>query len=244
MAASVTSTKPSRTKPAVLSPNIRRHLGERLVAAYGQEDMEASLTHFADLLARLDAALAEAKGSDERVFRTGLMDATSNLFSYAMSLTRNSSAADDLVQETMMRAWRGRSSYQSETNLGAWLFTIMRNAFYTAKKKYAREVADSEGDHAGRLVSLPEQGGYLDLQDVQVALGQLPPPMRQALMLITLENVSYDDAARIMNCRTGTVKSRVWRARQQLAALLGYTGADIGADGAMLSALSVPGGAD
>lgn len=241
MAASLTTIRPDKIGPAVLSPDIQKHLGEQLAAVYSQEDASTPLAHFADLLAQLDAALAEAKGSDESAFRAGLLEAIPSLFGFAMSLIRNPTAADDLVQETMMRAWRSRHRYQAETNLGAWLFTIMRNTFYSVHRKRAREVPDSDGDHAARLTSLPEQSGHLDLQDMQVALSRLPSPMRQALMLITVENVSYEDAARIMNCQIGTVKSRVWRARQQLAALLGYTGAEVGADSAILSALGMSG---
>ena len=203
MAASVTTLKPDKIGPAVLSLDVRHHLGQRLAAAYSQADAEPSLDHFSDLLARLDAALAEAKGSDERAFRVGLMEAIPSLFKFAMSLSRNRTTADDLVQETMMRAWRSRQSFEAGTNLCAWLFTIMRNAFYTVSRKHSHEVADSDGDHAARLASLPEQSGYLDLQDVQAAIDRLPPPMREALMLITVENVSYEDAARIMNCRDG-----------------------------------------
>jgi RNA polymerase sigma-70 factor (ECF subfamily) len=235
--APVTISALHKIEPCILSPEVRRHLGGCLAAAYGQGDAASSLDHFADLLARLNAALANAQGSDELAFRSGLLEATSYLFRFAMSLTRDRTAAGDLVQDTMLRAWRSRCSFQAGTNLNAWLSTIMRNRFYTVRRKHTQEVADIDGDYAARLTSLPEQGGHLDLQDVQAALGRLSPPLREALMLVTLENVSYENAARIMNCQVGTVKSRVWRARRELASILGYTGGEIGADGAMLSAL-------
>ena len=82
---------------------------------------------------------------------------------------------------------------------------------------------------------MPEQGGHLDLQDVRAALDRLAPVMREALVLVAIENMSYEEAAAVMNCRIGTVKSRVWRAREQLARMLGYSGSEIGNDGVMLS---------
>ena len=116
----------------------------------------------------------------------------------------------------------------------------MRNQYYSVHRKHAREVQDSDGDYAGRLATLPEQNGHLDLQDVTVALDKLPAAMREALILVALEDLSYEDAARVMNCQIGTVKSRVWRARQQLAIHLGYSGSEVGADHTTLSAISMP----
>src|ERR1700712_3090206 len=100
MAASVTTIRPGKSGPAVLSLDIQQHLGARLAAIYSHGDASLALDHFADLIARLDAALTKAQGSDELVFRTGLLEATPHLFRFAMSLTRNPTAADDLVQDT------------------------------------------------------------------------------------------------------------------------------------------------
>jgi RNA polymerase sigma factor (sigma-70 family) len=125
--------------------------------------------------------------------------------------------------------------YQRGTNLEAWLFTILRNVFYSQHRKLGREIADADGNHAERLTSIPEQSGHLDLQDVRAALDRLAPVMREALILVAIENLSYEEAAAVMNCRIGTVKSRVWRAREQLARMLGYSGSEIGSDGVMLS---------
>ena len=220
-----------------LTDAIRLHLGEHLRTTYAASLQAPPPPHLGDLLARLEGILADVQTRDDAAFRSGLLEAATSLHSFAISLTRNPSAADDLVQDTLLRAWRSRGSFKVGTNLGAWLFTIMRNAFYSVHRKHAREVADSDGDHAARLTSLPEQGGHLDLQDVQAALGRLSPPMREALILVAVENVSYEEAATILNCRIGTVKSRVWRARDQLAHMLGYTGAEIGADHLTLSAI-------
>ncbi|WP_375464756.1 sigma-70 family RNA polymerase sigma factor [uncultured Methylobacterium sp.] len=235
------ASQPSRPDRPALSGAIRTHLGDHLRAAYAASRQTPPSANLADLLARLEGVLAAAQGRDEQAFRAGLLDAAPSLHSFAISLTRNPTTADDLVQDTLLRAWRSRGSFKVGTNLGAWLFTIMRNAFYSVHRKHAREVADSDGDHAARLTSLPEQGGHLDLQDVQAALGRLAPTMREALMLVAVENVSYEEAATILNCRIGTVKSRVWRARDQLANMLGYTGAEIGADHLTLSAIGSDG---
>jgi len=97
-------------------------------------------------------------------------------------------------------------------------------------------VQDEDGAQAERMVSLPEQGGHLDLSDVQAALDRLAPPMRQALVLVAIENLTYEETAAVMQCRIGTVKSRVWRARTQLAEMLGYTGLEVGSDDVMLAA--------
>ncbi|KAA0123382.1 sigma-70 family RNA polymerase sigma factor [Methylobacterium sp. P1-11] len=216
---------------------VRAHLGTLLGRTYDRIGLEAgAITDpFADLLARLESALAQAEGERDRTFRAGLLDVVPALHRFAVSLTRDPAAADDLVQDTLLRGWRGRGGFTPGTNLEAWLFTILRNVFYSQHRKQGREVADTDGNYAERLTSIPEQGGHLDLQDVRAALDRLAPVMREALVLVAIENLSYEEAAVVMNCRIGTVKSRVWRAREQLARMLGYNGAEIGSDGVMLS---------
>ncbi|SDA21420.1 RNA polymerase sigma-70 factor, ECF subfamily [Methylobacterium sp. UNC378MF] len=216
---------------------VRAHLGTLLGRTYDRIGLEAGAitAPFADLLARLDSALAQAEGERDRTFRAGLLDVVPALHRFAVSLTRDPAAADDLVQDTLLRGWRGRGGFTPGTNLEAWLFTILRNVFYSQHRKQGREVADTDGNYAERLTSIPEQGGHLDLQDVRAALDRLAPVMREALVLVAIENLSYEEAAVVMNCRIGTVKSRVWRAREQLARMLGYNGTEIGSDGVMLS---------
>ena len=167
-----------------------------------------------------------------------MMEVVPALHRFARSLTHDPSAADDLVQDTLLRAWRGRAGFRPGTNLEGWLFTILRDVFYSAQRKRGREISDSEGERAGRPTTPPEQGGHLDLQDVRAALGRLAPVMREAPVLVALENLSYVEAAAVMRCRIGTVKSRVWRAREQLGRMLGYTGAEIGSDGVALSMMT------
>jgi len=231
---------PSEEAP-MLPEAIRTHLGRMLGLAYAEvpEGEGQSSERFAGLLSRLERALVVQGDCDERAFRAEFLAMLPRLHNFAMSLARNPALADDLVQDTMLRAWRSRSRFVAGTNLGAWLFTIMRNAFYSLHRKDAREVGDTDGDLAERVATVPEQSGHIDLQDAQTALEKLPPLMRQALILVAIENLSYEEAAEVMACRIGTVKSRVWRAREQLARLLGYETAEIGADAMTLSALGV-----
>lgn len=219
-----------------LSDEIRQHLGRLLAAAYVEVKPEPyGIERFADLLTRLGATLDEASRRDAAEFRDRLLAMTPGLRRFAISLTRDSAAADDLVQETLLRAWDKQSSFAMGTNFEAWLFTILRNVFYTTQRKRSREISDGDGIHAERLVSIPEQDGRLDLGDMRVALDRLTPTMREALVLVTVENLTYEEAAAIMGCQVGTVKSRVWRAREQIVRMLGYGGSEVGSDAVTLS---------
>lgn len=221
----------------VLSERIRRHLGSLLAAAYTQDQTGLSATVcFADLLGRLDTALGDARDRNDAAFQGLLLAVVPALRRFALSLARDASAADDLVQETLLRAWRNQARFEPGTNFEAWTFTILRNQFNTVWSK-RREVQDNDGADAARLAAPPDQMGRLDLQDLQAALDRLPTTMREALMLVTFSDLSYEEAAAIMGCRVGTVKSRVSRARELLARALGYTGAEVGTDTVMLSAL-------
>ena len=227
---------PGESDP-VLSEPIRRHLGRLLAAVYARNQAELSATdRFADLLIRLDAALGDVHGRDEVAFQGLLVAVVPALHRFALSLARDATVADDLVQETLRRAWRNRARCEPGTNFEAGTFTILRNQYYTDWRKH-REVRDDAGTYAARLASPPDQTGRLDLQDLQAGLDRLPAVMREALMLVTLSDLSYEEAAAVMGCRIGTVKSRVSRARDRLARALGYTGAEIGNDAVMLSAL-------
>jgi len=152
--------------------------------------------------------------------KADLISAVPNLRAFALALCGNADKADDLVQETLVRAYGSLSSFAEGTNLMAWLVTILRNAYYSEYKKRRREVADPEGIIAGQLVSPPAQNAHMDLLDFRAALQQLPPDQREALILIGASGFSYDEAGSICNCAAGTVKSRVNRARERLSDLL------------------------
>lgn len=154
-----------------------------------------------------------------------------SLRAFAMSLTGSHDRADDLVQETLMKAWSAYASFTEGTSLRAWLFTIMRNSFFSTHRKRRREVQDVDGLAAARMVSSPTQLGHLDLADFRAALATLAPDQREALILIGASGFSYEEAAAICGCAVGTIKSRVNRARQRLMQLLSIeTAEDFGPD--------------
>jgi RNA polymerase sigma-70 factor, ECF subfamily len=155
-----------------------------------------------------------------------MVRAIPSLRAFAISLCGNSERADDLVQETLMKAWAKLSSFTEGTNLSAWLFTILRNAFYSEFRKRRREVQDAGGQMAERLASVPAQNGHMDLQDFRQALMSLPASQREVLILIGGSGMSYEEVARICDCAVGTVKSRVNRARNRLAELLAVDSAE------------------
>jgi RNA polymerase sigma-70 factor (ECF subfamily) len=167
----------------------------------------------------------------EPALRDSLLAATPNLRAFAVSLTGSFDRADDLVQDTLLRALTHIDRFERGTNLNAWLFTILRNLFHSEYRKRKREVEDVDGSYAARLKTAPDQGSWLDFQDFRTALAKLPADQREALLLVGAQGFSYEDAANIMGCAIGTVKSRVNRARMRLAALLSLDNVeDLGAD--------------
>ena len=156
--------------------------------------------------------------SDE--VRKGLVNAIPHLRAFAMSLCGRSALADDLVQETLTKAWAKSDSYQDGTNLMAWLFTILRNEFYSHLRKRKREVEDVDGAEAAQLVTAADQIPNLELGDFRVALAQLPEDQREAIILVGASGFSYEEAAEIMGCAVGTVKSRLSRARTRLSEIM------------------------
>jgi RNA polymerase sigma-70 factor, ECF subfamily len=163
--------------------------------------------------------------------RDEILEAVPSLRAFAISLCGQVDRADDLVQDTLLRAFSYIDRFQPGTNLHAWLFTILRNLFHSEYRKRRREVEDPDGAYAGRLKVQPDQTVHLDFQDLRGALKVLPHDQREALLLVGASGFSYDEAAAICDCAVGTIKSRVNRARARLAALLHVDGAeDIGAD--------------
>lgn len=163
--------------------------------------------------------------------KTALLAELPSLRAFGISLTGSPDRADDLVQETVLKAWAAHASFTEGTSLRAWLFTIMRNTYFSQYRKARREVQDSDGEAAARLISTPAQQGHLDLADFRSALDQLVPDQREALILIGASGFSYEEAAEICGCAVGTIKSRVNRARQRLMQLMSIEGIDeLGAD--------------
>ncbi|MEC9343990.1 MAG: sigma-70 family RNA polymerase sigma factor, partial [Pseudomonadota bacterium] len=156
-----------------------------------------------------------------------------NLRAFAVSLCGNADRADDLVQDAILKAWGAQDSFKPGTNIRAWVFTILRNEFYSQMRKRGREVQDSEGHFTANLAVHPGQYGALDLQDFSNALKELPEDQREALLLVGASGFAYEEAAEICGCRVGTIKSRVSRARKALQEVLDIDGeGDYGPDAA------------
>jgi RNA polymerase sigma-70 factor (ECF subfamily) len=158
--------------------------------------------------------------------RTALLGAVPSLRAFAISLCGNVDRADDLVQETLLRALANINSFQPGTNMSAWLFTILRNLFRSEYRKRRREVEDADGSYADTLKSQPEQNSRVEFEEFRGALSRLPPDQREALVLVGASGFSYEEAADICGCAVGTIKSRVNRARGRLAELLSIESAD------------------
>jgi len=163
--------------------------------------------------------------------REAMLGAVPSLRAFAISLSGNIDRADDLVQETLLRAIANIDSFQPGTNMSAWMFTILRNLFRSEYRKRRREVEDTDGSYAESLKSHPEQGSRIEFQEFRAALAKLPPDQREALILVGASGFSYEEAASICDCAVGTIKSRVNRARTRLADLLSIESAeDFGPD--------------
>ena len=172
--------------------------------------------------------------------RQALLAAIPHLRAFAISLTSDVDRADDLLQETILRALSHLHQFERGTNLQGWMFTILRNQFHTSFRKRRREVEDADGVMAAKLSTAPEQGAHLDFEDFRSALARLSHEQREALLLVGAEGFSYEEAARICGTKLGTVKSRVNRARTRLSELLGYTLEDMSPDGLVQAVLRVP----
>ena len=169
--------------------------------------------------------------STDHSFKRDLLAALPNLRAFAVSLTGRHHVADDLVQDTIMKAWAKQDHFEPGTNMKAWLFTILRNEFYSQMRKRGREVQDSDGIMTARLAVHPSQHGQLDLKDFRAALEKLPEDQREAIILIGASGFSYEEAAEICDCAIGTIKSRVSRARTRLQEILQISGeSDFGPD--------------
>jgi RNA polymerase sigma-70 factor (ECF subfamily) len=149
-----------------------------------------------------------------------LLAAVPKLRAFAMSLCGRTARADDLVQETLLKAWANMGSFQAGSNMIAWLYTILRNEFYSEFRKLRLEVEDEDGHYAAMQSTHPTQEGHMHFLDFRDAMEQLSDDSREALILVGASGLSYEEAAEICGCAVGTIKSRVNRARTRLAELL------------------------
>jgi RNA polymerase sigma-70 factor (ECF subfamily) len=197
-------------------------------------DAERQATHGDD--SSIDNASASVEVTSHSLSRESLASADSaflkemtalvpTLRAFGRSLCANKSWADDLVQETMLKAWSGRERYQVGSNMKAWMLTILRNQYYSELRHKRFEVADPNDEHASRMSVPPEHEAASQMEMLSYALTKLSNEQREAILLVCASGLSYKQAAVICNCAVGTIKSRIARARDHLLQWLGGEGA-------------------
>ncbi|MGU3340754.1 sigma-70 family RNA polymerase sigma factor [Methylobacterium mesophilicum] len=205
----------------ILTHDLSSYLASPLRDYFSDTDVVPLPPTLAALVARFDVAQARQGRTVANEFRDDLMKALPALRTFALSLTADVTRADDLVQETFVKAWTKWHHFTPGTNFTAWLFTILRNQLYSEARKRKREVEDAEGIQAGKLMAPADQEDASTLKVVWERIGDLPAAQRQALLLVGAEGRTYEEAAALIGCQVGTVKSRVSRARTQLVEQLG-----------------------
>ena len=205
-----------RPLPASETPALR-DLGAALRLAFAEV---ASAPLPARLQALLDRLGDDAAAPSEERFKVDLAAAIPHLRAYGRSLSGNADLADDLVQETMLKAWMARDRFVAGSSMRAWTHVILRNAYFSLVRR-ARFKGEWDEFSADLLLAVPPaQEGHIALADMQRALMQLPAPQREALILMGASGMSCEEVAAISQCAVGTVKSRVARARSALRELL------------------------
>jgi RNA polymerase sigma-70 factor (ECF subfamily) len=197
-------------------------LGEMLSRVFQPVQEELPIV-FRELLDRLEALspLPPKPGRlSDRELRREMETALPDLRAFSRSLTRNGETADDLVQETMMKAWAARERFEPGTSFRAWTFTIARNLFFSQMRR-RKFTGDWDETLAARILAAPpSQEHRLHLRDLEAGLATLSANQREALLLVALGQMDYETAADTLGVAVGTIKSRVSRAREALAAHL------------------------
>lgn len=161
-----------------------------------------------------------ARQGDDEAFKRELVQLIPHLRAFARTLCGDPAAADDLAQDAMMKAWDARASFQMGTNMKAWTFMILRNQFYSEKRRSWRQSQLDQEAAERTLVAVDDPEAPVALDELRQGLAMLPPEQREALVLVGAGGFAYEEAAEICNCAVGTVKSRVSRARRALHAIL------------------------
>ncbi len=174
--------------------------------------------------------------------RTAMLAAMPKLRAFAISLCRNGDHAEDLVQDTLLRACANIMSFTPGTNMLAWLCTILKNHFLSQCRS-RREWSEEIEDHTDSIASKPMQAIYAECNELKAALVKLGPTQREAVIMIGAWGFSYDEAAKICGCPTGTIKSRINRARAELARLLLIEGPQDFEEDSIIAAAQSPAGA-
>jgi RNA polymerase sigma-70 factor (ECF subfamily) len=171
-------------------------------------------------MASANTADADDAQARDTAFKSELTTLLPQVRAFAHFLCRDRAAADDLAQESLMRAWAARASFQPGSHMRAWLFVIVRNAFYSGQRKAWRAVALDTETAERTLRQESVQSEALDLDDARRALQRLPQDQREAIILVTAGGLSYEETAQICQCAVGTIKSRVNRARKALMEII------------------------
>ena len=156
----------------------------------------------------------------DKAFKNELGTLIPHLRTFARTLCGDATAADDLAQDAMMKAWDARNSFQMGTNMKAWTFMILRNQFYSEKRRSWRQSQLDQEAAERTLVAVDDPEAPVALDELRMSLGMLPAEQREALILVGAGGFAYEEAAAICGCAVGTIKSRVSRARTELQRLL------------------------
>jgi RNA polymerase sigma-70 factor (ECF subfamily) len=158
--------------------------------------------------------------SEEETFKTELVAAIPHLRAFARSLCNDPTMADDLAQEALAKAWKARESFEPGTSIKAWTFMILRNQFYSEKRRSWRSAPLDVEMAENTLLANDDPTMPMELLELRTALAKLPDDQREALILVGAGGMSYEEAAAVCECAVGTIKSRVSRARRALETLL------------------------
>ena len=167
-----------------------------------------------------DRPVRERSEKDKRAFKRELTEVIPHLRAFARGLCGRPDLADDLVQETLLKAWAAQERFEPGTSMRAWTFVILRNAYLTDMRRNRFRGEYDEGVAERTLTAPAGQEAPLHLSDMHRALLTLPPERREALLLVGAGGFSYEEAAEICQCAVGTIKSRVGRARAALTRMI------------------------
>lgn len=167
---------------------------------------------------------------DENLFRQELTDLIPHLRAFSRSLCGNATLADDVAQDAMLKAWKARDKFKPGSNLKAWTFTILRNQFYSIKRRSWRATSLDQEVAEQTIVAKSDQEKVVELNELRRGLDSLKDDQREALILVGASGLSYDEAAEVCGCAVGTIKSRVSRARKELEVIMNNASFDTQAD--------------
>ncbi len=166
------------------------------------------------------AADEEAPVFDEEVFRQELTALIPHLRAFSRSLCGNATLADDVAQDALLKAWKARHKFRPGSNLKAWTFTILRNQFYSIKRRSWRATSLEPEVAEQTIVANTDPEQSVHLNELRRGLDMLKDDQREALILVGASGLSYEEAAEICDCAVGTIKSRVSRARKALETIM------------------------